>query len=250
MAAGLNGAPAASAGPDRPPAETALPVAVVVPVLDERENIAAVLASLAGRAAQVVVADGGSQDGTPVLAQAHGAIVITSERGRAIQMNAGAAALAPGWRVVLFLHADTRLPAGWSEAIGQAVRGGAQWGRFDVRLRSEHPLLRLVGAMMNARSRLTGICTGDQAMFVTAPAWHRIGGFPAIELMEDIAISARLKRCAGRPAALRAVVQVSARRWERNGIWRTIGAMWILRLRYFLGEAPPSLHARYYGKPR
>ena len=87
-------------------------------------------------------------------------------------------------------------------------------------------------------------------MFVTAPAWQRVGGFPAIELMEDIAISARLKRCAGRPAALRAAVQVSARRWERNGIWRTIVAMWILRLRYFLGEAPPSLHARYYGKPR
>ena len=250
MAAGLNRGPAAPPGAGRKPAETAPGVAVVIPVLDERENIGPVLASVAGQAAQVIVADGGSLDGTATLAQAHGATVITAERGRANQMNAGAAALAPGWRVVLFLHADTRLPAGWSEAIGQAVRGGAQWGRFDVRLRSEHPLLRLVGAMMNARSRLTGICTGDQAMFVTAPAWQRVGGFPAIELMEDIAISARLKRCAGRPAALRAAVQVSARRWERNGIWRTIAGMWILRLRYFLGESPPSLHARYYGKPR
>ena len=226
------------------------PIAVVMPVLDERENMAEVLATLAGRAAQVVVVDGGSRDGTAALALAAGATVVAAERGRAAQMNAGAAALAPGWSVVLFLHADTRLPAGWGEAIGHAVRGGAQWGRFDVRLRSTHPLLRLVGAMMNTRSRLTGICTGDQAMFVTASAWQRAGGFPVIELMEDIALSARLKRCAGRPAALSAVVQVSARRWERNGIWRTIWAMWSLRLRYFLGESPRSLHDRYYGERR
>ena len=250
MAIGLSRAPDDAICVDRRPSESPLPIAVVMPVLDEREHIAEVLASLDGQAAQRMVVDGGSSDGTAAIARQAGAVVIATERGRASQMNAGAGALAPGWRVVVFLHADTRLPMGWSETIGQAVRGGAQWGRFDVRLRSDHPLLRVVGAMMNTRSRLTGICTGDQAMFVTAAAWQRVGGFPAIDLMEDIALSARLKRCAGRPAALRATVQVSARRWERHGIWRTVWAMWSLRLRYFLGESPRSLHARYYGVRR
>lgn len=250
MATGLTRAPGSPTAAGLPHAEPEFPIAVVMPVLDECEHIGEVLAGLAGQAAQIVVVDGGSRDGTPALARAAGATVIAAERGRAVQMNAGAAALAPGWRVVIFLHADTRLPAGWRAAVGQAVRGGAEWGRFDVRLSSRHPLLRVVGAMMNTRSRLTGICTGDQAMFVTAAAWQRVGGFPAIELMEDIALSARLKRCAGRPAGLRAAVQVSARRWERNGIWRTIWAMWGLRLRYFLGESPRRLHARYYGERR
>ena len=110
-------------------------------------------------------------------------------------------------------------------------------------------MLALVGAMMNRRSRLSGICTGDQAIFISTAAWRDSGGYPSIRLMEDIAISARLKRCAGAPAALRGPVAVSARRWESHGVWRTIWTMWSLRLRYFLGESPDSLHRRYYRRP-
>jgi len=245
-------APAQRKAADQDPAdrEATLRFAVVMPVLDEGVQIAEVIAGLIGQTEQLLVVDGGSRDGTAALAHAAGADVISAPRGRASQMNAGAAALMPGWSVVVFLHADTRLPVGWRDAVASSIRAGAQWGRFDVRLRSTHPMLGVVAAMMNLRSRLTGICTGDQAMFVTAAAWQRAGGFAPIELMEDIELSARLKRCAGHPGCLHDMVEVSARRWERHGVWRTIATMWSLRLRYFLGESPRRLHERYYGARR
>ncbi len=221
-----------------------------MPVLDEAADIEAVLATVLPYAGQVVVVDGGSQDNTASLATRAGALVVGAQKGRAAQMNAGVAALQPGWRVVVFLHADTRLPPTWARLVREAFERGAAWGRFDVRLRSPRPMLRVVGMMMNLRSRLTGICTGDQAMFISASAWQRSGGFAAIRLMEDIELSARLKRCAGRPAALLPPVLVSARRWESHGVWRTIFMMWSLRLRYFLGESPDRLHQRYYGPRR
>ncbi|MBU6272380.1 MAG: TIGR04283 family arsenosugar biosynthesis glycosyltransferase [Betaproteobacteria bacterium] len=224
-----------------------LRIAAVVPVLDEAPRVAGALAPLLAEACEVMVADGGSGDGSPAQARAAGATVIDAPRGRALQMNAGAAALAPGWDAVIFVHADTRLPAGWAALVDEALRAGAAWGRFDVRLDSPRWLLRGVGAMMNWRSRLTGICTGDQAIFLSATAWRAVGGYPAIPLMEDIALSAALRRSAGRPAALRPPALTSARRWERHGALRTIVLMWSLRLRYFLGESPQRLHRRYYG---
>jgi rSAM/selenodomain-associated transferase 2 len=173
-------------------------------------------------------------------------VVLEAPRSRSAQMNAGAAS-ARG-RSLLFLHADTRLPDGADELIVQALRTHA-WGRFDVRIDGRHPMLRMVAAMMNLRSRLTGIATGDQAMFVTRAAFEQAGRFPQQPLMEDIELSARLRRV-GRPACLAARATTSGRRWERDGAWRTILLMWRLRFAYWRGAPPAELHRRYYGPPR
>ncbi len=225
-------------------------IAVVIPALNEAGQIASLLEGVVGVACEVVLVDGGSHDDTAARAGAAGARVIPSPRGRAAQMNAGARALGSDWQALLFLHADTRLPTGWAQAVTRALAGGARWGRFDVMLDSPRPALRMVEASMNLRSRLTGICTGDQAIFVERGLWARCGGYAAIPLMEDIELSRRLKRLAPGPAALRERVRVSARRWEKHGVWRTILSMWWLRLRYFLGDSPERLHRAYYGKPR
>ncbi len=203
------------------------------------------LEPLIGEGAPVLVVDGGSRDTTVRIARAAGAIVVCAARGRANQMNAGAAAAGDA-EVLLFVHADTRLPSGWRASIEQAVGAGARWGRFDVRLDSARATLRIVGAMMNLRSRLTGICTGDQALFVRADAWARCGGFAPMPLMEDVELSGRYRRAEGRPAALRERVLVSARRWERRGVLRTIALMWLLRAMYFAGASTRTLHRLYY----
>lgn len=223
-------------------------LAVIVPALNEAAAIAATLAPLQAwrnRGAEVVVVDGGSEDATTERARPLADRVLTGARGRARQMNAGAAAA--GGEVLVFLHADTRLPGEGDRAIRQALANGRQWGRFDVRLEGagRHPLLRAVGALMNRRSRLTGIATGDQAPFVTRAAFEAAGGFPDQPLMEDIALSRTLKRVAGPPACLRERALTSSRRWEEGGIARTIALMWGLRLAYFLG-APPGRLARWY----
>ncbi len=225
-------------------------VSIVVPVLDEAAGIEACLARLGGlraAGAEVIVVDGGSADRTAELARPLADRVLPAPRGRAAQMNAGAA-VARG-EVLLFLHADTRLPAAATDAIGQAVAGGAAWGRFDVRIEGSHPLLGLVARAMNLRSRLTGIATGDQALFVTRGAFEAVGGFPDIALMEDVALSRALKRI-GRPACLRDQVRTSARRWEKHGVMRTIGLMWRLRAAYFFGADPDVLARRYGYRPR
>lgn len=192
----------------------------------------------------MIVADGGSADDTRALAEPLADQVVSAPRGRALQMNAGAACTDAG--VLLFLHADTSLPAAADELIASGLaRTGRAWGRFDVRIEGESPLLRLVAAMMNLRSRWSGIATGDQAMFVTRAAFDRVGGFPALPLMEDIALSRSLKRLSS-PLCLAAQVLTSGRRWEQHGAWRTIGLMWWLRLRYFLGASPDGLARRYY----
>ena len=221
-------------------------LSVVMPVLNEAGAIEAALAALApyrSRGVEVIVVDGGSHDGTLDLARPLADSVIAAPRGRAIQMNAGAAAASGD--VLLFLHADTKLP---ENADGLLLDGlacsGREWGRFDVRL-DGGGLLRVVAAAMNLRSRLTGISTGDQALFVTRAAFERAGGFPPIALMEDVALSARLKR-AGPPCALRARVTTSGRRWRAHGMLRTMLLMWALRLRFFLGADPAKL-ARAYG---
>ena len=225
-------------------------VSVVVPVLDEAGTLARSLLPLQplrGRDIEVIAVDGGSRDGTRHIARRLCDRVLDAPRGRARQMNAGAGAA--GGEVLLFLHADTRLPAGWlpmvRESLGRRGRGQARtWGRFDVRLDGAHPMLRVVERAMNLRSRLSGIATGDQAIFVTRAAFRKAGGFPDIALMEDIALS-RALRAESRPVCLRSTVLTSSRRWERNGIGRTIVLMWRLRLAYALGADPERLARRY-----
>ena len=225
-------------------------LSIIVPVLNESAGILAALQALEparSRGAEIVVVDGGSQDGTADLARGSGLadIVMQTSRGRAVQMNAGASA-ARG-EVLLFLHADTRLPAEADrlvlEATGQHNTQDA-WGRFDVHIDGEHPMLAVIAWSMNFRSRLTGIATGDQAMFMGRSAFDRAGGFPPIALMEDIDLCVRLKRHS-RPLCLSARVTTSGRRWEKHGVWRTVFLMWWLRLRYFLGDSPDLLAGRY-----
>lgn len=226
-------------------------LSIIVPTLNEAEGIGPFLAGLAplhARGAQIVVADGGSTDGTTGLAAPHADLVLTAPRGRASQMNAGAAAACGD--TLLFLHADTHLPEAADQLVTHALSDPARaWGRFDVKITGRHPALTLVAAMMNARSRLTGIATGDQAMFARKSAFERAGGFQNIPLMEDVALSRALGR-ASRPACLRARVLTSGRRWERHGILRTILLMWRLRLAYALGADPNELALRYGYRPR
>jgi rSAM/selenodomain-associated transferase 2 len=227
-------------------------LSIIVPVLDEAAGIVAALQplqELRARGVQLIVVDGGSGDGTPELAAPLADRVPSAARGRARQMNAGAA-LATG-RFLVFLHADTRLPAAADHLIIKALRpeSGRHWGRFDVRIEGRSAWLPLVAAMMNLRSRLTGIATGDHAMFVSREAFAAAGGFPDIPLMEDIAISRRLRKRGG-PACLPQKVVTSGRRWDRHGVWRTIRLMWWLRLRFFLGADPHRLAIEYGYGPR
>lgn len=224
-------------------------LSIIVPVLDEAALIAARLADLRAEMpdAEVIVVDGGSRDGTVDQARTRADRVIVSPPGRAVQMNAGAG-VATG-DLLLFLHADTRLPVGALRAMTGALdAAGRCWGRFDVRIAGCHPLLPIVAAMMNLRSRLTGVATGDQAIFVTRAAFAAAGGFPEIALMEDVALSKRLRRI-GPPLCLRARVTTSGRRWIANGTLRTIVIMWGLRLGYVLGVSPARL-ARIWGRMR
>jgi rSAM/selenodomain-associated transferase 2 len=225
-------------------------LSIIMPVLDEAGVIAQALGALAPfrrRGVEVIVVDGGSRDRTADLASPLADRVIGAPRSRAAQMNAGAA-IARG-TVLMFLHADTRLPDDADYLVTDALaRSGRGWGRFDVRI-TGHAALAIVAGMMNLRSRLTGIATGDQALFVTRAAFEAAGRFPDIALMEDIALSRQLRRL-GRPLCLRARVTTSGRRWERHGIVRTILLMWRLRIAYFFGAEPATLARRYGYAPR
>ena len=230
--------------------ERSLALSIIIPVLNEAAVIAAQLGSLQGLRAsgvELLVVDGGSTDGTPAEAEALADSLIQSPCGRAVQMNAGARA--SRGEVLLFLHADTTLPQSADGIVGRAVARGALWGRFDVRIDGTHLLLRIVERTMNWRSRLTGIATGDQAIFVRRDVFERIGGYPEIPLMEDIALSTRLRRIAP-PARLRTPVSTSSRRWEKHGVLRTVVLMWRLRAAYFFGADPQQLAVRYGYKPR
>lgn len=223
-------------------------LAVIVPVFNEAASIESTLARLQPlrvRGARVIVVDGGSTDSTLAIAQPHADQLLQSQRGRAQQMNAGAtAAIAGGADVLLFVHADSELPDSADRLIDNALRtSGRAWGRFDVRI--DGPLmLGIVSAMMNLRSRLTGICTGDQAIFVTRSAFEQLSGFAPIALMEDIEFSKRAKRIS-RPAAIRTRILTSGRRWQKQGVWRTIVLMWRFRAAYFFGADPQRLAQRY-----
>lgn len=226
-------------------------VAIVIPVLNEAETIADALSALAparAAGAEIVVVDGGSTDATATIAASRGATVIAAPRGRAAQMNAGA--VATGARVLLFLHADTRLPQDAVALVMTGLKSSRRvWGRFDVRIAGASPLLGVIARMMNLRSRLSGIATGDQAIFVERKAFEAIRGYADLALMEDIELSRRLKRLS-RPLCLRATVETSGRRWNENGVIRTMILMWRLRLAYWLGANPAHLARRYGYVPR
>lgn len=221
-------------------------LSIIIPVFDEADQITDCLSALKPlrrNGHEVIVVDGGSSDDTFSLAEPlcdH--CLVSGQRGRASQMNEGAA-VAKG-DVLIFLHADTRLPPETEDVLIHNAGEGYIWGRFDVRLSGRHVLLRVVETAMNLRSRITGIATGDQAMFVSRTLFDRVGGFPAIPLMEDIAMSQTLKQLRP-PHCLRHRVITSSRRWEEKGILRTILTMWKLRLMYFFGTSPANLARRY-----
>jgi rSAM/selenodomain-associated transferase 2 len=224
-------------------------LSIIVPALDEEQALPATLAAAAplrSRGHEIIVVDGGSCDRTPEIARAAADRVIDAPRGRARQMNAGAARASGD--VLLFLHADTLLPGDADRCIAGALDAGRDWGRFDVRIAGASPLLGVVAGLMNARSRATGIATGDQAMFVRREAFERVGGFPEVELMEDLLLSRALRR-ASPPACLRERATTSGRRWEARGVARTVMLMWWLRLRFYLG-ADPAILARSYDERR
>lgn len=221
-------------------------LSIIIPCLDEAEGIVETLAglqALRGRGVEVILADGGSSDDTLARAAPWVDRMLSAPRGRAAQMNVGAAQ-ARG-EILLFLHADCRLPdAADGLIIDGLTRSRRGWGRFDVRIAGRHPLLRAVEMLMNVRTRLTGITTGDHGIFVTRSLFDAVGRFPEIALMEDIELSRRLKRH-GAPLCLPHRITASARRWEQHGVLRTILLMWRLRLAYWLGADPNKLALRY-----
>lgn len=220
-------------------------ISIIIPVLNEEACIVAILGPLQylrKKGHEIILVDGGSTDAT--VGRSAGMVdqVLESNRGRALQMNNGASRATGD--LLLFLHADTLLPDAVDSILDDAVNADRVWGRFDVRLSGRHVLLRVIEWMMNVRSRLTGIVTGDQAIFITRRLFVQAGGYPLIPLMEDIAISKTLKQY-GRPLCLHQQVTTSSRRWEEKGILRTIWKMWSLRLRYFLGADPGKLAGDY-----
>jgi len=219
-------------------------VSVVVPTLNEERVLAATLEWARQPGVQeIIVVDGGSCDATAAVAAQHADLVLSAPRGRAAQMNAGAAHARGD--ILLFLHADTRLPDGFADAVSAACGDSAVvGGRFDVNLEPSSPLIRLTGELINRRSRLTRISTGDQAIFIRRAVFEQLGGYADIPLMEDIDLSRRMKR-AGRIACLRQRLTTSARRWQKDGVVRTILLMWSLRALYFCGVSPARLQRVY-----
>ena len=237
-------------------------VSIIIPILNEADNLAHLFTninSLNPMPQQVIVVDGGSNDDSirivrrfinKVMADNYCKIdwqMTESKAGRALQMNTGAA-LATG-EVLLFLHADTQLPMNAIETISEAMKR-AEWGRFDVRIDSRQPTLRLVSQMINWRSKLSGIATGDQAIFISQSLFEQIGGYPNQALMEDVELCKQLKskqlKGIAKPACLKSKVITSARRWQQHGTWRTIILMWHLRFDYWRGVSADHIRQRYY----
>ena len=224
-------------------------LSVVIPALNESAGIVATLAQLQrmrDKGVEVILADGGSNDATKALAAPLVDRIVDSAPGRARQMNAGAAAA--NGEALLFLHADSLLPDGADQSIFESLADSPHtWGRFDVAIAGKHFMFPVIAWFMNHRSRLTGIATGDQGIFVTRAAFEHVGGFPDQVLMEDIELCKRLKK-SGKPACLHEKIVTSGRRWEKHGVWRTILLMWRIRLAYFFGADPVALHRTYHGE--
>ncbi len=220
-------------------------LSAIVPMLNEAASIASTLGALRRGApdAEIVVVDGGSIDSSVAIAQPLCDTLIGASRGRAHQMNAGARA--SHGDALVFVHADTLVPSSFAADIASALSDPAVvGGRFDVRLDSAALAYRIIGAMISIRSRISRTATGDQAIFVRREVFDRLGGFPNLELCEDLEFARRLKR-AGRIACLRARVTTSARRWNRDGVIRTIVRMWLIRAMYLMGVAPARLKRMY-----
>jgi len=224
-------------------------LSIIIPVLNESAALKANLPLLQHwrrEGHEVIVVDGGSSDDSMTTCTGLVDHLMTTAAGRARQMNSGAR-IARG-EVLMFLHIDTLLPTMSPQFLLQPLTAGSgyTWGRFDVRLSGNHPAFRVIETMMNLRSRLTGIATGDQAMFVSRDIFEKVGGFADIPLMEDVRLSKDLCVQTGRPLCLRERVSSSSRRWEKHGIVRTVVLMWWLRLAYVMGVDPERLHRRYY----
>ncbi len=220
-------------------------ISIIIPVLNEELNLPDVLNNLQSfrsKGHEVVIVDGGSSDNSLMLAQQGADIVIVSKAGRALQMNSGAAVATGG--LFLFLHCDTILPDNALKIIANNYQAENYWGRFDVRLSGNKFVFRLIERLMNLRSRLTSIATGDQAIFIEQKLFNQLGGFPEIALMEDIAISGLLRKLSP-PVCLRQKVITSSRRWENNGVLATVLLMWKLRLCYFFGVSADKLSRKY-----
>ena len=217
---------------------------IIIPTLNEEKTIESCLSALQPlrNNCEIIIVDGGSIDNTRVIARSLADKVVSSDKGRARQMNNGAR-YASG-NVLIFLHADTSLPKNALQLIQQKLNSSRKWGRFDIQLSGKHFMLKVIAQMMNWRSRLTGITTGDQVIFVTRLAFEKAGQYPEISLMEDIAICKALKKISP-PICLKAKVISSGRRWERYGIYKTILLMWNIRLRYFFGADPQILAFLY-----
>lgn len=222
-------------------------VSIIVPALDEENTIASTLEDLRSFPAEVIVVDGGSRDRTAEIARQMQVMVIASSRGRARQMNAGAAAAAGD--ALLFLHADTRLPSSAIEDVQSALNDPRHvGGRFDLKLDDDRTIFRLIGFLINLRSRVTKVATGDQAIFVRREIFQTISGFPEIPILEDVAFCRALKKM-GKVACLRSRVATSARRWQKDGIGRTIVKMWALKFLFLIGVSPFRLK-RFYAEVR
>ena len=222
-------------------------ISIIVPVLDDASVLSRLLADFAAIPdfdAELIVVDGGSSDGSREVATGRVDQLLLAPRGRASQLAAGVAAATGSW--LWLLHADSRVNAGIWLALRRAIAlPGAAWGRFDVRLDSVQRGLRVIERSMNLRSRWTGICTGDQGIFVRRDLLDLVGGIPEQALMEDIELSKRLRRFA-KPLCLDTPLKASARRWGQHGIVPTMLLMWRLRLEYFFGVSPDVLARRYY----
>ena len=223
-------------------------LSIIIPVFNEAEKIAATLNKLQRYRKQgheIIVVDGGSQDNTIDCVDGMSDKLLISKAGRAMQMNIGAEQA--GGEVLVFLHADTQLPDGADTLIINAISSNGKWGRFNVRLSGNHILFRFIETLMNVRSCLTSIATGDQVIFVQTNLFKKVDGYPEIKLMEDIALSKRLKAI-GKPVCIKKPVITSSRKWENEGILKTALLMWKLRLLYFLGVSPEKLFSQYYRK--
>ena len=217
---------------------------IIIPTLNEEKTIEDCLSALQPLRddCEIIIVDGDSTDNTRIVAAPLADKVIISVKSRAKQMNNGARQATGD--VLIFLHADTCLPENALLLIQQEISSARPWGRFDIQLSGKHVMLKVIARMMNWRSRLTGIATGDQVIFVTRLAFEKAGQYPEINLMEDIALCTTLKKISP-PICLKAKVISSGRRWELNGIYKTILLMWSLRLRYFFGADPQTLAFLY-----
>ena len=226
-----------------------LSLSIIVPVLNEEttlchalDAIKPVLSSI--NDVELIVVDGGSHDDTLTVAMNYTSHCLSSTKGRASQMNLGAKHASND--ILVFLHADTILPNDFQLLISNALSiKNKQWGRFNVKLSGPHIMLRIIETLMNFRSCITSIATGDQVIFVRKSTFEMVSGYSSIPLMEDIELSKKLKNHS-RAICIKNPVTTSSRRWEINGFFKTIMLMWKLRFLYFMGVPAKKLISSYY----